>query len=135
MRASRKYRLELRWSDVKYAEDNIACLEGAYFCGPVMKEAAKINPNDQLTIDMTEQHRLFIPDYYQAVLKWKDVEYKNDRVFLKEATLKGKFVNSIEKLRKADWILIDCADHVLKKHPFHLVYWAEVRKEDGEEKF
>ena len=135
MKVLRKYRLELRWSDVKYTADNIALLVGAYFCGPVLKEAAKINPDDQLTIDMTQQHLLFIPDYYQAVLKWKGVEYKDDKVFLKDATLKGKYVNSIEKLRKSDWIFIDCANHEIKKHPFHLVYWSEVRKEDGEEKF
>ena len=135
MKVSNRYRLELRWASVQYTADNVALLEGAYFCGPVLKDAAKINPNDQLTIDMTQQHLLFIPDYYQAVLKWKAVEYKEGKVLLGEATLKGKYVNSIEKLRKADWILIDCANHEVKKHPFNLVYWSEVRKEDGEEKF
>lgn len=134
-RVLNKYRLELRWESVSYNDEEVASLQGAYFTGPVLKETARINENDQLTLDMTLQHRIFIPEYYQATLKWKGVEYKGDKVFLKGATIKGKYVNSIETLRNSDWLLIDCADHEEKKHPFHLVYWAEVRKIDGEEKF
>src|SRR5574338_73053 len=130
MRILNKYRLELRWNKVDYKED-VAFLHGAYFTGPVLKEAAQIRENDQLTIDMTAQHLILIPDYYQAVLKWKGVEYKEGKVFLKDATLKGKHVNSVDTLKDKDWILIDCANHEEKKHAFNLVYWSEVRKEDG----
>lgn len=135
MRVINKYRLELRWDSVEYNRDNVATLAGAYFTGPVLKEAAQIRENDQLTLDMTSQHSIFIPDYYQAVLQWKEVEYKQGKVFLKGATVKGKYVNSLDTLKASDWILIDCFEHEEKKHPFHLVYWAEVRKVDGDEKF
>jgi len=135
MRVSNKYRLELHWQSVSYDDQGLANLKGAYLCGPVLKEAAQIQPNDQLMLDMTSQHLIFIPDYYQALLKWKGVEYKEDRVFLKDATIRGRHVNSIETLKNNDWIIIDCADHEEEKHPFHLVYWAEVRKADGGEKF
>jgi hypothetical protein len=135
MRVINKYRLELRWQKVEYNQDNEASLVEAYFTGPVLKEAAKIRENDQLTLDMTSQHSIFIPDYYQSVLMWKSVEYVPGKVLLKGATLKGKYVNSIDTLKNTDWILIDCFEHEEKKHPFHLVYWAEVRKSDGAEKF
>ena len=134
MRVINKYRLELHWNKVGYDEE-MALLKGAYFTGPVLKEAAQIQPNDELLLDMTRQHLVFIPDYYQAVLKWKGVDYKQDRVFLKDVTIRGKHVNSIETLKDNDWLLIDCSQHEEEKHPFSIVYWAEVRKETGEEKF
>ena len=134
MRVSNKYRLELHWDKVGYDKEE-ALPQGAYFSGPVIKEAARIQPNDELILDMTSQHIVFIPDYYQAVLKWKGVDYKQDRVFLKDVTIRGKHVNSIETLKDNDWLLIDCSQHEEEKHPFNLVYWAEVRKETGEGKF
>ena len=135
MRIPNKYRLELHWDKIHYSEEEEAVLVGAYFSGPVFREAAQVQPNDKLTLDMTDQYLVLVPDYYQAVLEWKEVDYKQGRVFLKEATIKGKYVNSIETLKDKDWILIDCSQHEEDKHPFNLVYWAEVRKETGEEKF
>jgi len=135
MRVLTKYRLELRWDKVSYPEEDVAVIKGAYFCGPVLQEAAKINENDQLILDMTPQHLVFIPDYYQAVLKWKGVEYLDDKIFLKGATIKGKYVNSVATLRDTDWVLIDCTEHEVKSHPFHIAYWAEVHKAEGSDKF
>lgn len=135
MRVFNKYRLELHWDSVEYSDDQTAVLKGAYFAGPVLKNAAKIADNDQLIVDLTQQHLLFVPDYYQALLKWGAVEYKEDKVLLKGVTIRGRYVNSLEKLGNNDWLLIDCKEHEEKKHPFHLVYWAEVRKEDGGEKY
>jgi len=152
LRVIDKYRLELHWRFVEYNEDDVAVLKGAYFCGPVLKDAEKLRDKDKLIVDMTSQHQIFIPDYYQAVLEWEGVQYKGDRIFLKEALLQGKHVNAVETLQNNDWLLIDCKDHDVKNyqgrkgkkvaagayqtnytHP--LVYWAEVRKAEGEEKF
>jgi len=130
-----KYRLELRWNGVEYNQEDLAQLKGAYFTGPVLKETAQVRENDQMTLDMTHQHKIYIPDYYQAILRWSGVEYKDGKIFLTGATIKGKYVNSISRLRSNDWILIDCADHEEKKHAFHLVYWSEVINASGEEKF
>lgn len=135
MRVFNKYRLELHWDSVEYSDEQTAVLKGAYFVGPVLKNAAKIADNDQLIVDLTQQHLLFVPDYYQALLKWGAVEYKEDKVLLKGVTIRGRYVNSLEKLTDKDWLLIDCKEHEEKKHPYHLVYWAEVRKEDGGEKY
>lgn len=134
MRVVNKYRLELHWNKIEYDEES-ALPKDSYFIGPVLVEAARIQPNDELLLDMTNQHLVFVPDYYQAVLKWGEINYKQDRVFLKDVTIKGKYVNSIETLKNTDWILIDCSQHEEAKHPFNLVYFSEVKKETGEEKF
>ncbi len=135
MRILNKYRLELYWDKVEYNREDVAVLKGAYFEGPVLQEAAQLNEDDSLVLDMTKQHMIFIPDYYQSTLSWKGVEYKDNRIYLKEAFIKGKHVNSIETLKNNDWILIDCHEHEQDTHVFHLVYWAEVRNLEKEKKF
>jgi hypothetical protein len=132
-----KYRLELHWDSVEYAEDDRAVFKGAYFTGPVLSDAAQINDDDELILDITKQHVILaaMEDFYQAVLKWKGVDYKDDKVFLKECWVKGKYVNSLEKLENDDWILIDCREHEEENHPFLLVYWAEIYKKEKERKF
>jgi hypothetical protein len=135
MRVVARYRLELHWDFVEYTTDIVVDLKGAYFCGPVFKDAAKLREEDELILDMTTQHQIFIPDYYHATLCWRGVGYLEDKVLLKDAWIKGKYVNSIETLENTDWILIDCKEHEEKKHPFHLVYQAEVCKRGGESKY
>jgi len=135
MRVITKYRLELHWDRVEYSRNDVAVLRGAYFCGPVLKEMAELREEDELILDMTEQHLVLLPDYYQATLHWRGVEYEPDRIFLKEAWIRGKHVNSVEVLRDTDWLLIDCREHEEKRHPFHLVYWTEVHKQSGGEKY
>jgi len=133
----KKYRLELHWDSVEYPQDDKAVLKGAYFTGPVLSDAAQINDDDQLMLDMTKQHVILaaMDDYYQAVLKWKGVNYRDDKVFLKEVWVQGKYVNVLERLENDDWILIDCKEHEESKHPYLLVYWSEVHKKEGERKY
>lgn len=130
-----KYRLELHWGSIEYPQEDLAVLKGAYFTGPVLKNAAKINEEDQLILDLTTQHLIFVPDYYQGTLKWKGIEYRADKIFLKEASIKSKYINSIEPLRKNDFILIDCKKHEHNIHAFNLVYFAEVCKPNKERKY
>jgi len=135
MRVMTKYRLELHWKSVEYNQDDVAVFKGAYFSGPVLQDSAQLREEDDLILDMTSQHQIFIPDYYQATLHWKGVQYQGNKILLKEAWVRGKHVNSIETLKDTDWLLIDCREHEEKVHPFHLVYWAEIRKAEGEEKY
>ena len=135
MRILEKYRLELHWDTVEYNRDDVAVLKGAYFEGPVLQEAAQLNEEDSLIMDMTSQHMIFIPDYYQATLSWKGIDYKEGRIYFKEAHIKGKYVNSIETLKDTDWVLMDCKEHEMATHVFHLVYWAEVHNSEQEKKF
>ncbi len=151
MRVLDKYRLELHWKSISYQTEDVAVLKGAYFSGPALEDAEPLQDEDNLTLDMTEQHLVFPPmaDFYQAVLNWKGVQYERDKIFLKEAYIKGKYINSIETLENKDWITIDCTAHDTKKmmgkrgkrvargiyatkYDHALVYWAEVMwTEDG----
>ncbi len=154
MRVLSKYILELHWKSVIYNSDEVAVLKGAYFSGPVLQDAMRLEEEDKLTLDMTKQHEVFaaMDDYYQAVLNWKGVDYKGDKIILKEAWIKGRYVNSLETLKDTDWVLIDCTAHDIKKyegkqgkriapgiyetrfnHP--LIYWAKIHKNDKERKF
>ncbi len=154
MRVLDKYRLELRWDLVSYNRDNVAVLKGAYFSGSVLKDATQLQEEDSLILDMTQQHLIFPPmdSFYQAVLTWKGVDYRGDKIFLKEAYVKGKYINSIETLKDKDWIVIDCKEHDTKKmlgkrgkklapgvyqtlYKHSLVYWAEVMKTEGGNKY
>lgn len=120
---------------MEYSRDDVAVFKGAYFIGPVLLDSAQLVYEDSLVIDMTTQHFLFVPDYYHATLSWKGVQYKKDRILLTEAWIKGKYVNSIEVLEDTDWILINCKQHEVKDHPYNLVYFSEVRKDNKETKF
>jgi len=135
MQVLEKYRLELHWASVIYNSDAVAVLKGAYFEGPVLVEAERLVEEDSLVLDMTSQHALLIPNYYQATLQWKGLDYKDDRIYLKEAYIEGMYVNSIDVLKPTEYILIDCKEHELATHIYHLVYWAEVRKDNKESKF
>lgn len=135
MRVLNKYHLELHWDKVEYIADDMISLKQAYFIGSVLKDTVKINCNDGLLLDMTYQHMIFIPEYYQVSLKWKEIQYQDDKIFLKQATIKGKHVNSIEPLNDDDFILIDCKEHDETKHAYNLVYWAEVCKQDKDKKY
>lgn len=155
MKVLTKYRLELHWKSVSYTREDLAVLTGAYFSGPVLKDAVKLRNEDQLTLDLTRQHWIFPPmkDFYQGTLFWKGIEYKEDRIYLKEARIQGKYVNSIETLADTNWILIDCKEHDTKKvmegkrgkklapgvyqtiYNHSLVYWAEIMKDEGEAKY
>jgi hypothetical protein len=154
MKVLNKYKLELHWSSVEYNKEDVAVLKEAYFSGPVLKDAEMLQESDNLTLDMTQQHLIFPPmdGFYQAELAWKGIEYKGDKIFLKEAYIKGRYVNSIEVLEDKDWVLIDCREHDTKrmlgkqgkklapgvyqtKYNHSLVYWAEVMKEEGARKY
>ncbi len=149
-----KYRLELHWESVSYNRDDVAVLKGAYFSGPVLEDVLQLQEEDVLTLDMTRQHLIFtsVEDFYQAVLNWKGVENKEDKIFLKEAYVRGKYINSIETLENKDWILIDCKEHDTAKmmgrrgkrlargvyqttYKHALVYWAQVMKAEGGQKY
>ena len=154
MKVLSKYRLELHWDSVSYNRDDVAVLSGAYFTGPVLKDAEQLVDDDKLILDMTQQHLIFplMNDFYQCTLSWKGVSYKGDKIFLKEAYIKGRYVNSVETLENKDWILIDCKEHDTKKmmgrrgkriahgvyqtkYHHSLVYWSEVMKSEGGEKY
>ena len=130
-------RLELHWDKVQYPEEGVAVLYGAYLCGPVFKDAAQIQDNDRLTLDLTKQHQMYIPNFYQATLTWKRAIHKIEqgKVFLEEAIVKNKFLTSLERLSDEDYILVDCKGHDHRSHAYNLIYLAQVMIKERRTKY
>ena len=126
----KKYRLELHWDSVKKSRKNICFLSGAYFSGPALKIANKINAPDWIDIDLTPQHEKVISHYYFARLFWKEVEYKEDKVFLKDVRLESKYVNEVTNFQDLDYIILDTLKHEERTHNSNLVYKGEVVTKD-----
>jgi len=127
------YRLELHWSKAEKNSDDYCRLYGAYFSGPVLKHAQKIQGGDHIRLDLTPQYTKILTSYYFVDLSWGGVEYVDDRVVLSDVALKGQFVNEISNLQDGDFILIDTSKHEEEKHIFNLVYRGSVRTKDGKE--
>ena len=129
---SDKYRLELHWSKVIYDREGMIKFINPCFSGPGLKNSAKINDNDFISLDMTSQHTIFIPNYYIAKLSWEKATYLNNKVLLGDTTLMDKNINVTPKLKNDDYFVIDLKEHEEKTHAFNLVYYCEMRNnKDG----
>ncbi len=127
-----KYRLELHWDSIVYHNDKEATLEGAYFWGPALKEAAKIESPDFIDLDLTPQLLVVIDSYYIVRLTWKGVKYRADKVILEGAVLLNDRLKGLHKFERGDSILINTENHEESKHPYHLVYESQVIRVDKE---
>ena len=128
------YLLFLRWVKVEYNTDSskIIKLFGAYFSGPVLKYAAKINDNDSIRLDFTKQYYSNIQEYYIATLRWAKIKYMGDIVYLGDIILECKFKDILPKLKDDDYIVINTAMHEAETHPYFLNYTAEVYSAFGD---
>lgn len=128
-----KYRLELHWDSVQYNTDGVAVLKGAYFSGPALKLAQKIEFPDSLRLDLTPQHITVLKSYYIVKLAWQKVEYLPDScVSLCDPVITNDYLKTIHKLEDKDFIVIDTEDHEEATHPYHLVYESQVVRYDKE---
>lgn len=130
---SEKYRLELHWKSVVYERDGVCKLKGAYFSGPALSMAQKINDNDNIAIDFYKQYLVFVKNVYVAKLSWKKVIYNKDNtVSLKNTILKHNTeLNRVPKLNNTDYIVIDTKNHESSIHHLNLLYTAYVINENG----
>jgi len=122
---SEMFKLELRWTDVLYEKPGECKLIGAYFTGPVLQIAQKINASDFMMLDFYSQYILLVKNVYVAKFSWGDVTYSEDgkRVFLSNAfILHDKELNNVPSLKKEDYFVIDTSDHTPEKHGNNLVY-------------
>jgi hypothetical protein len=127
------YRLELHWTKVKYEKDGVCELEGAYFSGPALQIANKINNNDSIKIDFHSQYLIFTTNVYIGKLSWGEVVYNKDNVVgLKNARLTHDTeLNKVPKLKDGDYLAIDTENHEEAVHRFNLVYVSYVVDENG----
>jgi len=127
-----KYQLELHWNTVLYSKEGVAVLMDAYFSGPALKISQQLNEKDELNIDMTGQYKVFVPNFYIAKVKWEGITYKDDKVYFDKMTIENKYLNSIPKLKRTDYFVIDTAKHEEKTHAFFMNYDCYLLNEDGE---
>ncbi len=124
------YRLELHWDTCRY-EDNICYFTKAYFSGPVLKMAEKINSNDNILLDFFRQYFVVVDNIYVGKLSWGDVTYVEDRVYLRDCTLTHKSeLNKAPKLTTTDYMIIDCKNHDRNVHDFNPNYKTYVVNQD-----
>ncbi|HEC64596.1 MAG TPA: hypothetical protein ENI23_04830 [bacterium] len=128
----KKYILELHWSGVRYLGKDGIGLYDAYFTGSVLSDTAQINPSDNITLDFSNMYHIFLPHFYLANLSWIGVDYRNNKVLLKSAVLKGEFITKLPKWNEEDYIIIDTSKHEEHLHDFNLTYDAFVVNKEGE---
>ena len=122
-----KYVLELHWINVKYvkSEEGVTVyLDGAYFSGPALKIASKIANNDFIKLDFTEQYVVLLNNYHIATLKWGEVTYSGNIVYLKDALIRVSSLCDIPKFLCDDFLVIDTSCHEEKTHEMYLNYNA-----------
>lgn len=131
---SERYRLELHWKKANYEKDGLCRLTNAYFSGPALAMAQKINSNDSINLDFYRQYLVFVNNVYVAKLSWGEVVYNNDKtITLKDAIISHDTeLNKVPKLKNKDYIAIDTKKHEVETHDFYLAYDCFVVNEDGE---
>lgn len=129
---SERFRLEMHWSKAVYDQDGTAKLEGCYLGGPVIKEVAEMNQKDVIALDFGNQYAVFVPNYYVAKLSWEGVRHSPSKIYLDNAILKNRHLNSVPNLNYNDYIIVDTKNHEDDKHQYHLSYPSYLIKFEGE---
>lgn len=125
-----KYRLDVKWEDVEYKE-GVCIFKGAYFSGPVLQFAEKIEPNNTMALDFFKQYFVLVDNVYIGTFSWGEVTYKEDMVLLSNCTLSHKSeLHKVPKLKKRDMLVIDCKLHERETHDFYPTYKTYVVNSD-----
>ncbi len=122
---SEMFRLELKWKGVDYTESGICKLIGAYFTGPVLQVAQKLNEKDFMFLDFYSQYINLVKGTYVAKFSWEGIKYSDDgkTICLSNAFLiHEEELNNVPNLKLDDYFAIDTQDHVVEKHGRNLVY-------------
>lgn len=132
MLLSEKFRLEIHWDKSIYNQDGVVKFEECYLSGPAVKEVEQMNQKDSITMDFSNQYRIFINDFYTAIFFWDGVRQTSEKIYLYNVMLKNKYMNSVPRLKDDDYIVVDTKNHVPEKHPFFLIYPSFLIRADGE---
>jgi len=129
---SDRYRLEFHWDSVRYDYAGMCFFERAYFSGPVLQEALRLNDEDHIMLDFFSQYLVLVRSVYVAKLQWKGVNYNTDgRIYFKEVFMShDKELNKVPKLNNTDYLVIDTKGHEVARHTFNLVYKTYVVNTD-----
>lgn len=120
-----KYILELHWINVKYVnvEDDLkAYFDGAYFSGPALQIANKIQCNESIRLDFTDQYAVLLKNYHIATLSWGEVVYAGNIVYLRDVLISISDFCEIPKFLCDDFLVIDTSLHEEETHALYLNY-------------
>jgi len=128
---SERHRLELRWEQCVYDNPGKCKLVNAYFTGPALSDAEKINDNDFIMLDFFKQYVVVVSNVYVAKLSWGSVSYKNNgNIYLGNTFISHDTeLNKAPKLNNSDYLIIDTTGHETAQHTFNLVYKTYVVNE------
>ena len=125
-----KYRLNLKWDKTEY-RDNTCIFYGAYFSGPVLTLAEKIEANNTMRLDFFKQYFILVSNVYIGNLSWGEVIYKEDKIYLLDCKLThASELHKVPKLSDRDYLIIDCKNHDREIHSFYPTYKTYVSNED-----
>lgn len=129
---SDRYSLDLRWKGVKYESEGICKLDGAYFSGPALSDAQKVNDNDHIMLNFFKQYIILVENVYVAKFSWGEVTYNSDgKILLAGAIISHDTeLNRVPKLKDNDHLIIDTSDHEDVVHQFNLLYKTYVVNEN-----
>jgi len=129
---SDRFRLELHWETAVYEQDGVCKLSQAYFSGPALVEANKLNNNDNIMLDFFQQYIILVENVYVAKFSWGEIKYKKDStITLKNAFIThGTELNRVPKLEDNDFLIIDTSDHQTETHRFSPLYKTYVVNND-----
>ena len=129
---SERYRLELHWDNVE-RKPGLMVLKGAYFSGPVLSQAIKLNDNDIIKLDFCDQQFVVVNNVYIADFSWGRATYTDKMIHLKPAVIKfDAKLKGIPSLVDTDYLVIDTEKHEVSKHAYNMVYPAFVIDKDKE---
>lgn len=128
-----RYRLELHWKKAIRPKAGLIHLQDAYFSGPALAQAQKINDNDTIKLDFCQQMIVLVKNVYVADLYWEEVVYNKDKtVTLKNARIEyDPEIKGIPNLEGKDYLVIDTENHQIETHAFNLLYPAYAVDRDG----
>ena len=130
---SERFRLELHWKKCIHSKAGEMHFEGAYFSGPVLKQAVELNQSDHIELDFCNQTLVVVQGVYIGTFAWSGVEYSKDKIFLRAAVLMyDKKLKNIPKLNNTDYLIIDTRDHENEKHNYNALYPTYVVDQGGE---
>lgn len=107
-----KNKLWISWSKVVHQGDGIINLINPKFNGYVLSDCEPIPDSGTITLDLTYQYLLHIPQPYLIKLSWED-KYKQDKeeVLFKKMIIQDGFLGKLALLTDRDYLLLDCTDH------------------------
>ena len=130
---SERYRLELHWDRVDRPKPGRMVFKNAYFSGPVLQQALKLNDNDKIVLDFCDQHFVLVKNIYIADLSWGKVIYEDKIIRLQPAIMEfDPKLKNIPSLKDKDYLVINTEDHEVSKHIYNISYPALVVSSSNE---